>query len=143
MDFVIDFLVGNYMWFLVITIILIFSLIGYIVDSKEHKEVSIFDSPQELAKNLEMLAVSAQNKTIGDAVKTQNHDFSVQMGPTNNTIVDQSNMISTNNSFTGNTNQMTYNNQNITNTQVGQNNMQNQMGQNLTNPNGSFEILGK
>ena len=44
MDFVIDFLVGNYMWFLVITIVLIFALIGYVVDSKEHKEVSIFDS---------------------------------------------------------------------------------------------------
>ena len=34
----IDFLVNNYLWFLVITIILIFALIGYLVDTYEKKE---------------------------------------------------------------------------------------------------------
>ena len=140
MDFVIDFLVGNYMWFLVITIILIFALIGYVVDSKEHKEVSIFDSPQELAKNLEMLAASAQNKTIGDAMK----NFSVNMNPMNQSVPTNSNfqqpvqysqnVMSSNSTSVMNSNNMMQNSQGM---------MQNQMGQNLTNSNSSFEVLGK
>lgn len=33
----IDFLVGNYEWFLVISLILIFALIGYLVDTNERR----------------------------------------------------------------------------------------------------------
>ena len=144
MDFVIDFLVGNYMWFLVITIILIFALIGYVVDSKEHKEVSIFDSPQELAKNLEMLAASAQNKTIGDAMKKNDQNFSVNMNPMNQSVPTNSNfqqpvqysqnVMPSNSTSVMNSNNMMQNSQGM---------MQNQMGQNLTNSNSSFEVLGK
>lgn len=36
----IDFLVNNYLWFLIITIILIFALIGYLVDTSEQSEES-------------------------------------------------------------------------------------------------------
>ena len=32
MDILIDFLVDNYIWFLIITLILVFALIGYLVD---------------------------------------------------------------------------------------------------------------
>ncbi len=32
MDILIDFLINNYIWFLVISLILIFALIGYLVD---------------------------------------------------------------------------------------------------------------
>lgn len=35
----IDFLVNNYLWFLVISLILVFALIGYLVDTNEKKEV--------------------------------------------------------------------------------------------------------
>ena len=152
MDFVIDFLVGNYMWFLVITIVLIFALIGYVVDSKEHKEVSIFDSPQELAKNLEMLAASAQNKTIGEAMNPNNQNFQVSMGPVNNTITEN----------TGYQQQSTYVNTAPTNfvstspvnnnpVNMGTNfNSQGQinMGQNIQNSNGmnsnpNFEVFNK
>ena len=83
MELLIDFLVGNYLWFLVITIVLIFALIGYIVDSREHKEVSVFDSPQELAHHLEMLAAAAQNKTIGEAMKTVDMSTPTNFGQTN------------------------------------------------------------
>ena len=40
MDTLIDFLLNNYIWFLVISLILIFTLIGYLVDAntKEEKE---------------------------------------------------------------------------------------------------------
>jgi hypothetical protein len=34
----IDFLVNNYLWFLVISLILLFALIGYLVDTNEKKE---------------------------------------------------------------------------------------------------------
>lgn len=33
MDILVDFLLNNYIWFLVISLILIFALIGYLVDS--------------------------------------------------------------------------------------------------------------
>lgn len=149
MDFVIDFLVGNYMWFLVITIVLIFALIGYVVDSKEHKEVSIFDSPQELAKNLEMLAASAQNKTIGEAMSPSSQNFQVSMGPVNNTILE-------NNGYQQQTNFSTTNFVNtpsINNTPVnmgtnfnsqGQSNVgQNSFSSNETNSNPTFEVFNK
>lgn len=35
----IDFLVNNYLWFLVISLILVFALIGYLVDTNEKKEI--------------------------------------------------------------------------------------------------------
>lgn len=35
----IDFLVNNYLWFLIISLILIFALIGYFVDTNEKKDV--------------------------------------------------------------------------------------------------------
>lgn len=34
----IDFLVNNYLWFLVISLILVFALIGYLVDTNEKKD---------------------------------------------------------------------------------------------------------
>ena len=37
MDTLIDFLLNNYIWFLVISLILIFALIGYLVDATTNK----------------------------------------------------------------------------------------------------------
>ena len=37
MDKLIDFLLNNYIWFLVISLILIFALIGYLVDATTNK----------------------------------------------------------------------------------------------------------
>ncbi|MCI8575200.1 MAG: hypothetical protein HFI09_01890 [Bacilli bacterium] len=127
MDLIIDFLVGNYLWFLVITIVLIFALIGYIVDSKEHKEVSTFDSPQELARHLEMLAASAQNKTIGEAMNPQNSYFANIPTSTNPNIV--------------NSMPAEFTNSSVMNAQM--NNYSNQMNQNVTRNNSSFEVLSK
>jgi len=132
MDFIVDFLVNNYMWFLVITIILIFALIGYVVDSREEKEVSIFDSPQELEKNLARLAESAQNKTIGDAMsKMEGPSFEFNSTPRNNTIVENV----ANSSFSS-----------VSNNGMFQQNPNLQQGSNYqtTDNNAtSFEVLGK
>ena len=38
MNTLIDFLLNNYIWFLVISLILIFALIGYLVDATTNKE---------------------------------------------------------------------------------------------------------
>ncbi len=38
MDTLIDFLLNNYIWFLVISLILIFALIGYLVDATTNKD---------------------------------------------------------------------------------------------------------
>ena len=38
MDTLIDFLLNNYIWFLVISLILIFALIGYLVDFSTNKD---------------------------------------------------------------------------------------------------------
>lgn len=38
MDTLIDFLLNNYIWFLVISLILVFALIGYLVDTGTNKE---------------------------------------------------------------------------------------------------------
>ncbi len=34
----IDFLVNNYLWFLIVSLILVFALIGYLVDTNEKKD---------------------------------------------------------------------------------------------------------
>lgn len=38
MDTLIEFLLNNYIWFLVISLILIFALIGYLVDTNSNKD---------------------------------------------------------------------------------------------------------
>lgn len=49
----IDFLVNNYLWFLVISLILVFALIGYLVDTSEKKvEKKIEERPIEEKKEI-------------------------------------------------------------------------------------------
>lgn len=68
---VVDFLANNYIWFLVITIILCLSLIGYIVDLKEQKKWNNFGNySKDTEQNFEKLAALAQNKTLTEVVKT-------------------------------------------------------------------------
>ena len=72
MNMVVDFLVNNYMWFLVTTIILIFALIGYLVEAKEYKKASVYGvASAQIEHNFEALAESAQNKTLNDAMMMQ------------------------------------------------------------------------
>lgn len=42
MQTIIDFLVNNYLWFLIISLILIFALIGYLVDTSERAKKEDF-----------------------------------------------------------------------------------------------------
>ncbi len=49
MQTIIDFIVSNYLWFLIISIILIFALIGYLVDTNEKKDTT----PTNMNPNLD------------------------------------------------------------------------------------------
>ena len=131
MEIFTDFLVNNYMWFLVITIVLVFSLIGYIVDTRENKEVKEFIDGQEMEQNLKALANAAQNKTIGDAVNKTAHP-GVSM---NNTIQEMPSTYGQNN-YNQNMNQVAQMQMPIQNTM-------NQPIQNSNNVPTNFEILGK
>ncbi len=51
MEVLVDFLLNNYIWFLVISLILIFALIGYLVDSTTPKRKSNKRLVQESNEN--------------------------------------------------------------------------------------------
>lgn len=124
MEMMVDFLVHNYMWFLVTTIILILALIGYLVEEKEYKKASQFGNfSQDMEKNFERLAMQAQNQTIGSAIMNQ--------GVQNNQVVNQNQIYSNQMSQFNNQNQMAMPNQN------------NMMNQNLQNNSPSFQVLQK
>ncbi len=64
-----DFLANNYLWFLVISIVLLFALIGYFVDQNEQKKgLSKIVKAKEIENNISDLAAYAQNKSLNNAV---------------------------------------------------------------------------
>ena len=84
-----NFLANNYLWFLIIALLLLFSLIGYFVDKSEQKKgISRFNK-QEEELDLKSLASMAQNKTLNYVLNssTINPNSNVQ----NNVIMDQEN----------------------------------------------------
>lgn len=119
MEMFIDFLTNNYMWFLVITLFLIFSLIGYIVDSREQKNMNVFGGTNiDREKDFERLAASAQNKTLGEVLQNQTINQTDQgfINTSNSIINSNNNIISNQSSVLNNSN---------------------------TSANSSLEILGK
>ena len=89
-----DFLMNNYLWFLVASIILTFALIGYFVDQHEQKKgVSMINKPKEQEVDLQKLASLAQNKSINSAIneslkKAPMSKPAPATSPNNVTIVD-------------------------------------------------------
>lgn len=84
-----NFLANNYLWFLIIALLLLFSLIGYFVDQSEQKKgISRFNK-QEEELDLKSLASMAQNKTLNYVLNssTINPNSNAQ----NNVIMDQEN----------------------------------------------------
>lgn len=63
MQAILDFLVNNYLWFLIISLILIFALIGYLVDTSEQSN----DLPKmKEAPDVSASAVSMNVEVLGD-----------------------------------------------------------------------------
>ena len=89
-----DFLMNNYLWFLVASIILTFALIGYFVDQHEQKKgVSMINKPKEKEVDLQELANLAQNRSINSAITESLKKAPMSMPEpattmNNNTIVD-------------------------------------------------------
>ena len=89
-----DFLMNNYLWFLVASIILIFALIGYFVDQHEQKKgVSMINKPKEKEVDLQELANLVQNRSINSAITESLKKAPMSMPApattmNNNTIVD-------------------------------------------------------
>lgn len=61
-----EFLIKNYIWFLVIAVILAFGLIGFLIESKG-KKVAVKSDEDKERENLETIQNS--NMTLGDALK--------------------------------------------------------------------------
>lgn len=93
-----DFLANNYFWFLIITIILILSLIGYLVDTSEKRRMGTgaIDT-KETEQNFETLAKAAlqnPNQSLGEAVAKQGNPFMMNVnGQASNS---QENVLGTN-----------------------------------------------
>lgn len=76
MSVILKFFVSNYIWFLVISFILIFALIGYFVDTKKDER---FSEKIEIDKELEsrLAAAGAANLTINQMMQSPvKHDDS-------------------------------------------------------------------
>lgn len=70
MEKIVDFIGNNYAWFLTITIILLFALIGYIVDTKRNKNDLLKKTENEIEEiNLENIKVQ-EEKSLNDVVST-------------------------------------------------------------------------
>ena len=68
MEKIIDFISNNYSWFLTITIILLFALIGYIYDSKRNKNDLLKKRELEIdEESLENIMVP-EGKSLAEAV---------------------------------------------------------------------------
>ncbi len=107
-----DFLVSNYLWFLVTSIVLIFALIGYLVDQNEQKKgLSTINKVRQPDLNIEDLAAMAQNKSLNNAVSDAMKSPTVVMEqknipyqmplPTTNTIQDVTQNVDANSTTIG------------------------------------------
>jgi len=68
MNIIIDFISDNYSWFLTITLILLFALIGYIFDTKREKNDLMKKSENEIdEESIENIIIS-EEKSLAEAV---------------------------------------------------------------------------
>ncbi len=70
MDKIVEFVGNNYAWFLTITIILLFALIGYIYDSKRSKSDLMKKNEDKIEESLENLIIpeNMEGKNLQDMV---------------------------------------------------------------------------
>ena len=71
MDAFTNFLANNYVWFLIISLILIFALIGYLVDSKEIKSGKKIKKQKEELKVVDFSTID-QSKPLNQSIKEEN-----------------------------------------------------------------------
>ncbi len=74
MQTLIDFLVNNYLWFIIISLILIFALIGYLVDTSERANKKNLFNEDDL-ENPEMVKESVK---IAEPMESLNMDMGTE-----------------------------------------------------------------
>ena len=72
MDAFTNFLANNYIWFLIISLILIFALIGYLVDLKEAKTGKRIRPKKEETKVIDFTSVE-QGKSLNQSLKSESN----------------------------------------------------------------------
>ena len=78
METVLNFLVENYLWFLIISLILIFGLIGYIVDSHEKKAPKLhFEEDNEDVTNLNVQEDKSLKELLAEN-NTENNSINLE-----------------------------------------------------------------
>lgn len=100
MDAFTNFLANNYVWFLIISLILIFALIGYLVDSKEIKTGKKLKKQKEELKVVDFSTID-QSKSLNQSLKEEssnslNLDEYVKKSENNNSIVSEEKKITDN-----------------------------------------------
>lgn len=94
MEKVIEFIGNNYGWFLTATIILLFALIGYIVDTKRNKNDLLKKTENEIEEiDIENIK-SQEGKSLSDVVTTSKN---VNPDTKNVELVDEEILIEENN----------------------------------------------
>lgn len=72
MEAILNFLVDNYLWFLIISLILVFALIGYIVDSREKKTPTLhFKENEDVVLETDNLP---KDKSLNEMLKSGNEN---------------------------------------------------------------------
>ena len=93
MENIINFVSDNYAWFLTITIILLFALIGYIYDNKRNKTDLLKKTENELDEQALENLVAPEGKSLADAVvKSKNINLETKsIELTDDTILNEEN----------------------------------------------------
>jgi MFS superfamily sulfate permease-like transporter len=76
MDAFTNFLANNYVWFLIISLILIFALIGYLVDTKEIKNGKRPRKKKEEIKVVDFSTID-QSKSLNQSIKEENNTLNL------------------------------------------------------------------
>ena len=71
-----SFLANNYIWFLIISLILLFALIGYLVDVKDIKTGRRDKKPKEELKIIDFSTVD-QSKSLNDSIKEEKNELNL------------------------------------------------------------------
>lgn len=80
MENIIEFISNNYVWFLTITLILLFALVGYIVDNNRNKN-NLFKQVENEQEEIDLENIKIQEgKSLNDIVSTSKNINPETMG---------------------------------------------------------------
>jgi len=91
MEKIIDFIGNNYAWFLTITIILLFALIGYIFDTKRNKSDLLKKTENEIDEEYLENLIVPEGKSLAETVNVSKNIYSETLNVelSDNTILDE------------------------------------------------------